>query len=466
MRDPVGGIDLGKRGLTQGIDADEELLDGTEENRGLRPPAVGIAVLIILTAEKSPFLREDPDHLLVPLEDILSDQRGNAALLGELAAIIDRREQLEADLPSQLIVVITMAGSDMDATASGLERHELGRVDGGGAIEEGMVRPKSLKGRTLEGLAVLRQLQSGCFLELLGQTGCNDESLGAILQQYVVEIGMEGDRKVGRESPGSRGPDDDAERLLGREAKTGGLGGMHGKLHEDRRRCLLLILDLRFGKGGLGTGAPENRLLAPVDEPLFHHPSEGADNSRLVGGIECQVGMIPVTEDSEPAELATLDVDELARILLGLLADLQGGEPGRGLHHAELDRQSVAIPSRDERGLEAGHGLRFDDQILEHLVERRPHVDIAVSKGRPVVQDELGSPLAGLLDRGVEPLLLPLGQQLRLTLGQTGLHRKVGLGKSDGVFVAGHGREGVRLKTVRLLGSDGNNQPTRKGLVV
>ena len=447
MRDPVCGIDLGKGVFAKRIDADEELLDGAEENRGLRPPAVGIAVLIILTAEKSPFLRQDPDHLLVPLEDILSDQRGNAALLGELAVIIDRREQLEADLPSQLIVVITMAGSDMDATASGLERHELGRVDGGGAIEEGMVRLKSLKGRTLDGLAMLRQLQSGRFLELLRQTRSNDESPGAILQQDVVEVGMEGDCEVGRECPGSRGPDDDAERLLGREVKAGCLSGIDGKLHEDRRRCLLLILDLGLGQSSLGSGTPEDRLLATVDEPLFHHTPEGSDDRGLVRGIECQVGMLPVAENSEPAELAALDVDELPGVLLGLLADLQGSEPRGGFHHAELDRKSVAIPSRNERGLKSSHRLRFDNQILEHLVECRPHVDIAVGKGRAVVKDELGSPLSGLLDRGVEPLLLPCGQQLRLTLGQTGFHREVGLGKSDGVFVAGHGCEGIRLKT-------------------
>ena len=35
MRDPVGGIDFLERCLTQGIDADEELLHGTEKNRGL-----------------------------------------------------------------------------------------------------------------------------------------------------------------------------------------------------------------------------------------------------------------------------------------------------------------------------------------------------------------------------------------------------------------------------------------------
>ena len=155
--------------------------------------------------------------------------------------------------------------------------------------------------------------------------------------------------------------------------------------------------------------------------------------------------MLPVTKDPESTELAPLDVDELACILLGLLADLQGSEARGGFHHAELDRQSVAIPSRNERGLESGHRLRFDDEILEYLVKGGPHMDIAVGKGRPVMQDELRSSLARPLDRRVKPLLLPLGQQFGFTLGETGLHREVGLGEKDGILVAGHGGDGRGL---------------------
>ena len=148
--------------------------------------------------------------------------------------------------------------------------------------------------------------------------------------------------------------------------------------------------------------------------------------------------MLPVTEDTETAELAALNVDELAGVFLRLLAHLQGGESRGGLHHTELDRQSVAIPPGNERGLESRHRLRFDHEVLEDLVERRAHVDIAVGEGRPVVQDEFRRTLASLLNRRIKPPLLPLGQKFRLTLGQTGFHRKVGLGKQDGILVAGH----------------------------
>ena len=400
---------------------------------------MGIAVLVILPAEQGTLLGQDADHLLVPLEDILPDKRGHAAFLGELAVIIDRRENLQADLATKLVVVVTMTGGDVDATAAGLKRHELGRVHRGTAAKEGMMCLEPLKGCTLAGFPMLRELQSGRFLELVSQAGRNDQTLASVLQHDVVEVRMEGDREIGGERPRGGGPDHDAQRHVRGEAHAIRFGGIHRKLHEDRGGGLLLILDLGLGQCGLGSGAPEDRLLAPVDETLLHHASEGSDDRRLVRGVECQVGMLPVAEDPEPAELPALDVDELAGVFLGLLADLQRGESRGGLHHAELDRQTMAVPPRNEGGLKSGHRLRFDDEILEHLVESGPHVDIAVRKGRSVVQDELRRPLAGFLDRGVEPLLLPLGQQLRLTLGQTGLHREVGLGKADGILVAGHG---------------------------
>ena len=53
---------------------------------------------------------------------------------------------------------------------------------------------------------------------------------------------------------------------------------INGELHEDRGRGLLLILHLSLGKRGLRSGAPEDRLLAAVDESLLHHRTEGADD--------------------------------------------------------------------------------------------------------------------------------------------------------------------------------------------
>ena len=70
----------------------------------------------------------------------------------------------------------------------------------------------------------------------------------------------------------------------------------------------------------------------------------------------------------------------------------------------------MAVPARHIRRAETGHGFRFHDEILEDLVQRGAHVDVAVGKGRTVVQDKSSGPRARLLDLLVKPRLLPLLQ--------------------------------------------------------
>ena len=65
-----------------------------------------------------------------------------------------------------------------------------------------------------------------------------------------------------------------------------------------------------------------------------------------------------------------------------------GDKAARFLHDLELDRQPVAIPARHVGRAKAGHRFRFHDEILEDLVQRRAHVDVAVRERRAVVQDE------------------------------------------------------------------------------
>ena len=214
MRDPVRGIDFLQRGLAQGINTDEELLDSSEEDRRLGAPAVRIAVDVILTAKQVTLLGKDPDHLLVAFKDILSDERGNAALLGELAVVVDGRKELQTHLAAELVIVVTVTRRDMNASAAGLEGDELCRVNGRRAVEEGMAGLHSLESRTLAGLSMLGKFQTGLLTESLGTAGGHDQSLGGVFQQDVVELSMDRDRQIRGKSPRGRGPDDDRERLV------------------------------------------------------------------------------------------------------------------------------------------------------------------------------------------------------------------------------------------------------------
>jgi hypothetical protein len=99
------------------------------------------------------------------------------------------------------------------------------------------------------------------------------------------------------------------------------------------------------------------------------------------------------------------------------------------LLHVQLDGQAVAVPARHVGRVEAVQGLVLDDDVLEHLVDRVPHVQIAVGVGRAVVEDEGRSPGARLADALVELHGLPLLQALGLPLGQVGLHGESRLGR-------------------------------------
>ncbi len=100
--------------------------------------------------------------------------------------------------------------------------------------------------------------------------------------------------------------------------------------------------------------------------------------------------MCPIAEDAEPLELLALHADEMARGRLALFADLDrvGLRRAEFLHHLVLDGQAVAIPAGHERRVVAAHVLVFQDDVLEHHVERVAHVGVAVGEGRAVVEDE------------------------------------------------------------------------------
>ena len=68
----------------------------------------------------------------------------------------------------------------------------------------------------------------------------------------------------------------------------------------------------------------------------------------------------------------------------------------------------MAVPAGDVGGVEAGHGLGLDDEVLEGLVEGVAEVDGSVGVGGAVVEDvALGGAGAGGADLGVEVLLAP-----------------------------------------------------------
>ena len=170
-------------------------------------------------------------------------------------------------------------------------------------------------------------------------------------------------------------------------------------LHPDGGAGVVFVFDLGFGQRSLVVDAPVDRAQALVDEFLFQKVVERRQHHRLVLRSHGGVGLVPASEDADAFELLALQIEKFLRVLSARFPDLQLGHlqflAAQLLIDLDLDGQAVAIPSRDVRRVESRHGLGFDDEILQALVQRMSEVNGAVGIGRTVVQNVARGPAAG-----------------------------------------------------------------------
>ena len=188
--------------------------------------------------------------------------------------------------------------------------------------------------------------------------------------------------------------------------------------------------------------APVHGLLALVDHLLLDELAERAHDRRLVFELQRLVRIVPGAENAEALEVAALDVD----VLFGV--GPAGAAEVRRAHllllraelaiDLQLDRQAVAVPAGKVRRVEAKHVVRLDDEVLEDLVERVTHVDLAVGVRRPVVQQVLRGALAGRANPAVKVHRVPAGHGFRLGRLQVRLHRESGTRQVAGFFPIRH----------------------------
>jgi len=60
------------------------------------------------------------------------------------------------------------------------------------------------------------------------------------------------------------------------------------------------------------------------------------------------------------------------------------------LHDLELDGETVAVPAGDKGDFVAGHCFGFNDEVFESFVKGGSHVDVAIGKGRAIVEGKAG----------------------------------------------------------------------------
>src|SRR5205823_2448301 len=91
------------------------------------------------------------------------------------------------------------------------------------------------------------------------------------------------------------------------------------KLHIDRRRGFVVILDLGFGERGLLHGRPHYGPEAAIKKAVVDELEKLPSDRRLGAKIHCGVGLVPLAHATEALELLALDANpvlsEIAAVL-------------------------------------------------------------------------------------------------------------------------------------------------------
>ena len=263
--------------------------------------------------------------------------------------------------------------------------------------------------------------------------------------QNVIEIGTQRHRKARRQRPRRGGPDRHRDNVALRD-RGAELRRQRDRIervigHIDRRRGLVLILDLRFGQRRTAVETPVHGLEAAADMAARVDLRQRPQHVRLVAEVHRLVRIFPLAEHTQPLEIGALQIDLPGGVFAAQDAELRRVDflPDLAvfLFDRDLDRQAVAIPTGHVGRTEAGQQLRADDDVLEDLVDGVAEVDGAVRIRRPVVQDEGVLAVCRVrLQRRVAVRLFPMNQHARFAPGQVGLHRKARLRQVDRALVA------------------------------
>ena len=289
-------------------------------------------------------------------------------------------------------------------------------------------------------------------------------ALGAGRHHGVLDLGADGEGRVGRQRPGRGGPgqDVDAGQVRG-ERRVGAAVGHEGGVRReagDRERdgdrgVLAHLVDvvvhaqLVVGQRGLVVPAVGQDAEAAVGQALAVQLGEGPDH----GLHEVRGEGLVVVLEVDPAGLAGHVVLPLVRVLqdrgaAGVVerVDAHGLDLGlvrhaQLLHRLELGGQAVGVPA--EAALHAAALLRLvaGHEVLDVPGEQVAVVRQAVGEGRAVVEDELVLravlvPGGTLVDRGLEgAVLVPVRQDAALDLREAR--------GGGGAAVRGGGGEGV-----------------------
>ena len=429
--------------LLERIDGAEPLRCGAEDDRLLAAPAVRVAVHDVLAGEQG------TGSLHVREDDGVGLLRGHtgvlAGVVGVAALIVHGHDHVHTVALAGQVVVGAEAGRGVHAAGAGIHGDVVRQHQTRGLGQERMVGEHVLKEVARVLLEHLIAVKAADVHDLLGQGVGHDVHFAVRGLHEVVQLArVECDGKVAGQGPDRRRPDDEEELAVVNVRQLAEVV-VHRELHVHGRARIVLILDLRLGEGGLIVRAPVHGLEALVDVAVAVHLAEHAHLFGLKALVHGLVGVLPVAHDAHALEAGHLAVDVFLRIVMARAAEV-GDAHGLVvelllLDDGTLDGHAVVVPAGDVGRVVAAHGVGADDEVLERLVERVAHMDVAVGERRAVVQAEARLAVVLFEHFVVQVHVVPALEHLGLPLGKAGAHGKVCFRQIDrGVeIVLGHG---------------------------
>ena len=270
------------------------------------------------------------------------------------------------------------------------------------------------------------------------------EPLVADAVETVCRVGTQRDRDVGRQRPRRRRPNQHARARRGSRlafgshltVTEGGGDGLRlrlvcGEADVDGGGDFGFVFDFGFGEGGFVVDAPQRRAQAFVELLLFGKIRERVYDRRLEVGFDRLIRTIEVAEDAHALARRALTSNPIERPLRAFCAQLERIDrvkvfDAQMLERFEFDRQPVHIPAGREVRELAVEQRDLHEHVLEHHVQKVPHVQLAVGIRRSVVQNP--RPVRAILCQTffIDAVFAPPRDPVRLALGQLGLHRERG----------------------------------------
>ena len=368
---------------------DEPLLSRAEDYRIVAAPAMRIRVLGLLRMQQSAAALQQVHNRLIRFPYAL------AVVFRQPVAqnpfFVDIAGGVEPVLNAGNEVLRAMRRRGVDYAGPGVHGHVIGQHAENFAVEERMLEVQALHLPSREVGEFMRIRKIAFLRNIFRKLRRHNVNFAPGFERDILFLWMKGYSHRSRQGPG-RGSPDDGGNFLSRQGCIDLCWVVEQRIfHPHRRAGVVFVLHLGLGERGLVAHAPIHGTQTLVDEAVFVKREKSRKHHRLVLRVHRGIGPVEAAKDADPFELLPLQVEKLLRIPAALRAHVGRAHlqlfPAQFLIDLDLNREAVAIPPRHVGRIKARHGLRFDDEILEALVQRRAHVDRAAGVGRAIVQN-------------------------------------------------------------------------------